>query len=354
MESIFGVLILSALCCYIFIRLLVPISFLINLVDLPGGRKQHLGKIPLVGGIAIYISIVFVVFLFVPNALYLGLFLFVGGVIVFLGVLDDRYSLSTSFRLIGQTLVAAFFVVGMNIKISSFGDILGFGNIEIGLLGYILSILSLVGLVNAMNMLDGMDGIVGVICLVCFLGLSILHLFNGDTIYSQICVAYVGSIIVFLFFNLSDIAKLKKIFMGDAGSTFLGLSLGVLLIQGSQGDRAAFSPVVALWFILLPMTDMFTIMFRRLKRGKSPMAPDRTHIHHILLRAGFSKKSALQFIMLVQLFFVGVGLAFAFGNFKEAHSFFFALSFVVLYQLILMKSWKLIRWYKKNISVYYG
>ncbi|MFT5084934.1 MAG: UDP-GlcNAc:undecaprenyl-phosphate GlcNAc-1-phosphate transferase [Lentisphaeria bacterium] len=143
--------------------------------------------------------------------------------------------------------------------------------------------------------------------------------------------------------------RIKKVFMGDAGSMFLGLVVGVIIIQGSQKSAPAFLPVTALWLVLLPMTDMFTIMYRRMRRGKSPMAPDRTHIHHILLRAGFSKTSTLFVMVLMQVFCVLMGVLTAKTGFSEVQSFSLLVVTVMAYQLFIRNSWKLIRWNKRRL-----
>jgi UDP-GlcNAc:undecaprenyl-phosphate GlcNAc-1-phosphate transferase len=112
----------------------------------------------------------------------------------------------------------------------------------------------------------------------------------------------------------------------------------------------AFAPITALWLVLLPMVDMFTIMYRRLKRGKSPMAPDRTHLHHILLRAGYKKKATLNIMLFVQVLFVCIGVLFVAWGIHESFSFVAALVFVGLYQLLMKRSWKFIRWSKRRFA----
>ena len=134
---------------------------------------------------------------------------------------------------------------------------------------------------------------------------------------------------------------------------FLGLSLGVLLIEGSQKEIGAFSPVVALWFVLLPMTDMFTIMYRRVRRGKSPMSPDRTHIHHILMRAGFSGKQTLYMMVLMQAIFVSIGVSIMKYGLPDWLSFIVAVSFFAAYQVFMKRSWHFIRWSKRRrLAIY--
>lgn len=346
-----GILAFAFVTAFFVVRILKPVAYYIELVDKPGGRKHHEGVVPLIGGIAIYTAVCMATFLFIEQPLFIRLFLLAGGLIVFMGSLDDRYQISARFRLVGQFLISCLFVYGLDVHIHTFGDLFGLGNIYPGWWGYPLAVLSLMGIVNAMNMLDGMDGLVGTVSIVSFIGLVGLFGLNGNITLQFLSLSFIGATAAFLIFNIwgSDKRKFQKVFMGDAGSMFLGLALGVLLIKGSQSSSPAFSPVVALWFVLLPMTDMFTIMYRRFRRGKSPMAPDRTHIHHILTRAGFSSRQTLYILILAQALFVCIGIFMMKSDAPDLISFLSALSFVVAYQLLLKRSWKFLRWSKRNL-----
>lgn len=352
MDSGVGILAVSFVTAFLIVKVLKPIAYWAQLVDKPGGRKQHDGLIPLIGGIAIYLSVFITTLVFLEQPLFIRLFLMAGGLIVFLGMLDDRYDLSARFRLVGQLLICGIFVYGLDVRIESFGNIFGFGELNAGILGYPLTVLSLMGAMNAFNMLDGIDGLVGSIAMVSFVGLVALFGANGDVNYQLLCMSFVGATGAFLIFNIwgqPTRKNFKKVFMGDAGSMFLGLSIGVLLVKGSQSSVGAFSPITSLWLVLLPMTDMFTIMYRRIKRGRSPMAPDRTHIHHILLRAGFKKRHTLHIMVFIQLAFVMLGILLVKQGVSEVGSFALALAFVVAYQLMMKRSWRLMRWTRKRL-----
>jgi len=351
METGYIILAVSFVLAFAVIKILKPIAHWAELVDKPGGRKCHSGVIPLIGGLAVYASVLITTFLFIEQPIFIRLFLLAGGLIVFMGMVDDRYELSARFRLFGQFLVSCIFVYALDVHFESFGNLLGFGDINPGILGYPLAVLSIMGAINAMNMMDGMDGLVGSVAMVCFIGLVALYGANGNATFQYLCLTFIGATGAFLIFNLwgSPEKKLGKVFMGDSGSMFLGLALGVLLIFGSQGEKPAFSPVTALWFVLLPITDMFTIMYRRVRRGRSPMEPDRTHLHHIILRAGFSGQQTLYIMLCVQGVFVVMGVVFYVHQLPNWLSFVTALGFVVLYQLLMQRSWRFIRWSKRNL-----
>jgi UDP-GlcNAc:undecaprenyl-phosphate GlcNAc-1-phosphate transferase len=353
MDLGFAVLLVAFLITFGMVKLLQPLAYLIELVDRPGGRKRHDGVIPLIGGIAIFAGIFLTAYLFLDQPTFIRMFMVGGGFMVFLGVLDDRYDLSPRLRLVGQILVASVFVYGLNIYLANFGNLLNLGDIQVGWFGYLLAMLSLVGVVNAFNMLDGIDGLIGSFGLISFVGLAYLFGNSGHVNLALLCILFIGAVSAFLIFNIwgkpNRQKKINKIFMGDAGSMFLGLALGVLLIYGSQAEVAAFDPIVAIWFVLLPMTDMFTLMYRRIRRGRSPVAPDRTHIHHILIRAGFKPWQALYILVLVQVVLVLFGIATSLYELPEYVSFGMALGFVGIYQILMKRSWRFIRWSKRRL-----
>jgi UDP-GlcNAc:undecaprenyl-phosphate GlcNAc-1-phosphate transferase len=352
MEKGIAILAFSFVVAFIVVRILKPLAYWAELVDKPGGRKTHQGVIPLIGGIAIYASVFLTSLIFLEQPIFIRLFLLAGGLIVFMGMVDDRYELSARFRLAGQFIICCIFVYGLDINIHTFGNILGIGELNPGWLGYPLAVLSLMGAINAFNMLDGMDGLVGSISMVSLAGLVALFGVSGDYTFQLLCMAFVGATGAFLIFNIwgkPQRKQIKKVFMGDAGSMFLGLAIGVVLIHGSQKAEPAFTPITALWLVLLPMTDMFTIMYRRIRRGRSPMAPDRTHIHHILLRAGLSQSRTLFVMVFAQIVFVCVGGGTIKVGMSESSSFLFSLFIVVTYQLLMKRSWKFIKWSRRRM-----
>jgi UDP-GlcNAc:undecaprenyl-phosphate GlcNAc-1-phosphate transferase len=114
--------------------------------------------------------------------------------------------------------------------------------------------------------------------------------------------------IPYLIFNLGLAQKAKKIFMGDAGSMFIGLSVIWLLTMGTQNENSSFRPVTALWVCAIPLMDMLAIVVRRYKNGKSPFKPDRDHLHHILQRVGYNSHQTLVIISTFAVVMSLVGL----------------------------------------------
>ncbi len=336
------------------VKVIRPFAVAVGLVDKPGGRKQHEGVIPLIGGLAIFAGFVGSTYLLLEQPPFVKGFIVGGALMVFMGALDDRYDISAKFRLVAQALIAFLFVYGFGLNLHGFGNLLGFGAIDLGWTGFPFSIVALIAIINAVNMLDGIDGLVGGLGVASFFGLSLIFVSGGHLNTAWLCLALVGALSGFLVFNLMGAPhykRLKKVFMGDAGSMFVGLSLGTLLLFGANTEQQAFSPVTALWFVLLPMTDMITLMYRRIKRGKSPLAPDRTHIHHILMRAGFSSRQTLLILVLTQLALVALGMILNALPGADSISFSLCLVFVLGYQLLMKRSWRFIRWNKRRLAI---
>jgi UDP-GlcNAc:undecaprenyl-phosphate GlcNAc-1-phosphate transferase len=127
--------------------------------------------------------------------------------------------------------------------------------------------------------------------------------------------------------------------MGDAGSMMIGLSVIWLLVLGTQSSNG-FRPVTALWIIAIPLLDMFSVMHRRIKKGRSPLMADRDHLHHIMMRLGLSQLSALTVIVSLALIF---GLFGVIGEYYQIPELvmliLFALLFVI-YDVFFMHVWR--------------
>jgi len=136
--------------------------------------------------------------------------------------------------------------------------------------------------------------------------------------------------------------------MGDAGSMMLGLIVSWLLITVSQSDSGSLKPANVLWFIAVPLIDMLTVMYRRLRKGKSPLVADREHLHHVFMDIGLNSKQALLFITVIGLIFMSIGFALEYYNFSERTSvLLFALSFLI-YNKMLNQRHKLKQLLRRN------
>lgn len=131
---------------------------------------------------------------------------------------------------------------------------------------------------------------------VSFGALGLLLYLSGHHELAFWCFAMIATIVPYILLNLGILGRRYKVFMGDAGSTLIGFTAIWLLLQSSQGKAHSINPVTALWIIAIPLMDMIAIMYRRLRKGMSPFSPDRQHIHHLIMRAGFTPRQAFVLI----------------------------------------------------------
>ncbi len=324
--------------CLFSIVVLRPLAVHWGLVDTPDNRKQHRGNIPLIGGLAIYIAVMTSISLLISQHNQINLLLISVSLMVLIGALDDRYDLNAKLRLVAQVLISAVLVFGADVRIEQLGNVFGFGEVALGNWSSPVTILAFVAGINAFNMTDGIDGLAGALSLI---SLAAVGLVLGDAELIKLVVIISISIIVFLLFNLGFFTKNNKVFMGDAGSMMLGLVVVWFLIKGSQGESASFKPAIALWFIAVPLLDMVAVMYRRMKRGKSPLKADREHLHHVFMELGLSSKQALIFISLMAVFFAAFGLIINKSMVSESVSLFLFVASFVLYNILLTNRAKL-------------
>ncbi|PKG82229.1 undecaprenyl-phosphate alpha-N-acetylglucosaminyl 1-phosphate transferase [Colwellia sp. 75C3] len=311
---IFATAVTAFLFAFIAIKFFNPVAIEIGLVDKPSERKHHAGHIPLIGGISIFLAVLAASLLWLPNTLELRMYLIASAMMVFIGALDDKFDLRVRVRIIGQIIIASLMIYGVGGYISNLGDLFGFGDVTLGPLGIIFTYVGIIVVINAYNMIDGIDGLIGSLSINTFTSIAILFIMSGQTNYLSYPLILATATVPYLMYNLSFFEKFfkkesKKIFMGDAGSMFVGLSVIWLLTMGTQGDQASFRPVTALWICAIPLMDMLSIVVRRYKNGKSPFKPDRDHLHHILQRAGLSSRQTLVAISSVAALMSAVGLA---------------------------------------------
>lgn len=300
-----------------------------GLVDIPGGRKTHRMPTPLVGGIGIFLGTVFVC-LFVPSVLnYYGTLLAVSAVVLVVGLIDDARDLRVSVRIFMHCLAAWLVLTQTGSALTSLGDILMMGPIQLGVLAVPVTIVAVVGVINAVNMTDGVDGLSGGLLVIALAWLGVAAMVGGHVPLMQICTLLCCALVAFLLLNFrAPWKQCALIYMGDAGSTLLGFMLAWLLIDASQGSSAVIAPVHALWFLAIPLMDTIYLMVKRPLQGRSPFSAGRDHLHHRLLAHGFNRE---QTVILMYLASAITGLI-GFGGlvFEVSESVMFLL-FVVMF-----------------------
>jgi UDP-GlcNAc:undecaprenyl-phosphate GlcNAc-1-phosphate transferase len=329
--------------------IMTPFAHQLGLVDEPNGRKTHSGMVPLTGGVAIYGAVIIASLLtdvWFKNG---SLFLTAATLIVLLGMLDDKFDLSAKGRLLCQFGVAAIMALAAQNYITSLGDITGFGDLYFGISGYFFTIICVVGVINAFNMIDGIDGLAGGMSLIVLLAVVFLLLSSNNSQAIMAPMMVIAAIVPFMAFNLSWRGfKGNKIFLGDSGSMFVGLTIVWLLVDFTQGAEAAMRPVAAIWIIGLPLMDMAAIMFRRAKKGQSMLKPDRHHLHNIFMRAGFSSRRSLVAILLLGCGYALIGIIGELYNIPEYMMFWGFLVSLIVYTLVLQNIWTILRFVRSH------
>lgn len=301
-------LLLIFLFSFVFLFLARKVAPKVGLVDKPNDRKRHQGLIPLVGGISIYAGICFAFLItdyqIAHSALYLGC----AGLLVFVGALDDRFDISVKIRAFVQALVAIAMMVYAGLILKNLGHIIGPWEMILGPFGYPITLFAVWAAINAFNMVDGIDGLLGGLSSVSFGAMGVVMYMGGHMELALWCFAMIAATLPYILLNLGIFGPRYKVFMGDAGSTLIGFTVIWILLQSTQGLTHPMTPVTALWLIAIPLMDMIAIMYRRLRKGMSPFSPDRQHIHHLIMRAGFSSRQAFVLITLAAALLAAIGV----------------------------------------------
>ena len=330
------------------IFILIPLAHKIGLVDKPHGRKQHVGSIPLIGGISIFSGVAVTLLIFGLPQNNHWYYLLCGGSIVLLGVFDDFLDLSVKLRLCAQLLIGAVMVYGLGLYLEDLGNLFGLGSVTLGYVGIPLTLIAVIAAINAFNMIDGIDGLAGMLSGVTFVSVTLMMGMGGQLEHAVLPMVLVFALIPYLLFNLDVVGKGKgKIFMGDAGSMLIGLTVIWLLIIGTQSDTASFRPVTALWVIAVPLMDMVAIMLRRIRKGQSPFLADREHLHHIFLRLGLNSRQALVVISTFSCMLATVGVI---GEYLMVPDLIMLLLFLIVfsvYSYTLQHIWRITRAIKR-------
>lgn len=299
----------------------------LGLLDQPGERKVHLRAVPLGGGLGIWAGVVstfaagtFVVWLgvssesisgLVPDGIRIHLpgmlascgqlwILLAGGtVLMLLGLADDSRGLPWQWRIGVETLVAAVCVYSQGLQLTAY--------IELPWITSIFSVLWIVALINSFNMLDNMDGLSGGVASIVGLILAVMMLTSPDpsTQQPQLFVAamllvLVGGLFGFLFHNWPP----AKIFMGDAGSYFVGFWIAVATLLATYAGYRGTQPhavLAPLCVLAVPLYDMLSVIWIRLREGRSPFEGDKRHFSHRLVELGLTKTQAVLTIYLATL-----------------------------------------------------
>lgn len=311
---------LAVACCVamltgIIIPQILLIAFRKQLFDDNDPRKIHKGAVPRLGGIAFFPSIIFSIFLLfgwvilfrhdhivveILNSMLPLCFIVCASTIIYLvGVCDDLVGVRYSAKFVAQIICALLIYAG-GIHLDDLHGLLGIHTLPVWL-SVVLTVLVTVFVTNAVNLIDGIDGLASGLSGVACLFYAWMFFDDGLYLYSALSVATFGALAPFFMYNVwGDPNRQRKIFMGDTGSLTVGLMLSVLSIRMCQvhmPTEGANSAVVAFAPLLIPCMDVVRVYLHRIRAGRNPFLPDRSHIHHKLLALGMPQRVAMPVII---------------------------------------------------------
>ena len=274
--------------------LLTPLAKTFGLLDHPAGRKDHESSTPITGGIVMLASVFLaeIVLLGDSGPVFYGFYL-AGLILIILGVFDDKYDLPWQLRIAVEVIAALVVIYIGGVRVAQLGDAFGVNIAALGVLSVPFTVFAIVGTINAINMIDGADGLAALLVLAALVMLEAATLYAGNGSVSARVAILIGAVAGFLVYNLRVLLHQRaRIFMGNAGSAFLGLVIAWFAFRLTQTPAHPVSPVLGLWLVPVPIMDCLVLMIRRIRNKQSPFAADHNHIHHLMLEGGFGPTRA--------------------------------------------------------------
>ena len=233
-------------------------------------------------------------------------------IVFFIGVRDDLVPLRPFMKLLGQLMAGSLLIILFDLRLKSFYGLVGIYDIPL-IVSYFITLFTIIVITNSFNLIDGLDGLAGTIASIALLAFGTTFFLAGDTTFAILSFCMFGAIIAFLFFNWEP----SEIFMGDTGALVIGMMLAIdaihfidlqynLPLNHPYKFNACISATVC--FIIIPLADTLRIFILRISRKQSPFTPDKSHIHHNIMRIGLSHGKSTIVLGIVQIAFVALAL----------------------------------------------
>lgn len=335
-------ILLSFLTAFIITLLIIPKIIVFaqkfRLYDSAGARSSHIGEIPIFGGIAIFLGIIFslIIWAEIDQIQFIIVSMFV---VFFIGVIDDLLSLSVGKKLIGQIIAILIIIYLQELQIDNMHGVLGVFELT-EIIATLFTVFVVIVITNGFNLIDGVDGLAGSLGIIASFSFGILGLFSGHTSMALLAFTLMGALLGFLINNKYP----AKIFMGDTGSLVVGLILSILAINavnsGIVNDAIHLpnkGPLVAIGILAVLLFDSLRVFIVRVIRRRNPLSPDRNHIHHGLLDLGFGHQKTTLIICIMNIFLITIAYFLLDVNINFAIAIFAAITFMLLYIPFLMK-----------------
>ena len=301
------IIITAFLTSFILLILFRPLAINFNLLDYPDKRKNHAGKVPLIGGICVFWGLIVSYLFFIESDKFSNVLLITALLILIHGVLDDYRNLKALTKIVFQVCISTIMIYVADVKLESFGDLFGVSYpLQLGIFSIPITIIAVIALTNAINMMDGLDGLAAVIVLIAVTGMICFNLPLVFSSFTNILLAVASALLPFIIFNIASYPK-TKVFLGDGGSLFLGYIISWALIYSAENINN-FTPSFALWCVAIPLFDLVFVIILRTVNKHSLTVARKDHIHHFLENLGFSKKLILLLIISSGLALLLIGI----------------------------------------------
>ncbi len=280
------------------------LAFKIGAVDVPkDNRRMHKRPMPLIGGLAIFVSFIVTTLIFFDVthdllAIWLG-----GLLLVILCIFDDIKSINAYIKLLVQIAVALI-AISQGVLIESI--YIGNELIEFGWMSYPITVVWIVALTNAFNLIDGLDGLSCGITSICCLSIFVIAMLMGNYHCALLAAVLFGSCLGFLPFNFNP----ARIFMGDTGACFLGYVLSIISIEGLFKISTVISFILPVTVFALPLFDTAFAFLRRILSGQGPFTADKRHLHHRLIAYGLTHRQTVLVLYAISALFGIVAIIF--------------------------------------------
>ena len=322
---------LMVLTTFVFTALIMPftnkIASHIGAIDVPkDDRRMHVKPTPKLGGLGIFMGFLFGYMLFGMHSIQMNSILIGSFIIIIYGIIDDIKPLPAKSELLGQILAASTITFYGQILLT---NITAFGyEIEFGIFAYPITIFFILGCINVIRLIDGLDGLSSGISSIFYLTIGIIAFFQGRVETLEIIMAFImlGATSGFLVHNFYP----AKLFVGEAGSAFMGFTIAVISLLGYKGAMLT-SLLVPILILAVPIMDTTFAIIRRKLKGKPIFEADKEHLHHQFLKKNLSQRRTVVVIYAIDLLF---SLASIFYALKVQDPFYGAMLFTTLLVIV--------------------
>ena len=306
-------ILLIVVACFLFTAAILfyvkKIAIQVGAMDIPNERKVHKKPIPRLGGLGIYLGFLFGYMVFGNPSAGMNSILIGSFVLLLVGVMDDINPLKPMTKFFGQLIAAAILIFYGNIIMDK-ATVFGFA-INFGYFSYLLTFIFIIGCINVINLIDGLDGLSGGTCAIFYSTIGIIAFMKGNALAFNVILAFImlGCTLGFLFHNFYP----AKIFSGDSGSMFQGFMIAVISLLGFK-TTAMISFFVPILILGIPILDTLFAIIRRMLKKQPFYMPDKSHLHHQLLKLGLSHRNTVLAIYAMNILFATASVIYLRGN----------------------------------------